>query len=111
VVVPTARVTVAGAMRTTVTTAMATPNCDEKRGHQQQKQGQIDDDTNSNNRGGHHHTWDAAIVLTAASSRHAFVRSCCRFPVERSILYYAWASQSRFWTRSQKVGLVKIWTH
>ncbi len=34
---------VAGAMRTTVTTAMATPNCDEKRGHQQQKQGQIDD--------------------------------------------------------------------
>ena len=42
-----------------------------------------------NHGGGHHHPRDAAIELTAASLRHAFIGSCC-FLVESSILYYAW---------------------
>ena len=39
--------------------------------------------------GGHHRPKDAAIALTAASARHAFIGSC-HFLVGRSILYYAW---------------------
>ena len=39
--------------------------------------------------GGHRHPKDAAIALTAASARHAFIGSCY-FLVGRSILYYAW---------------------
>jgi len=95
-----------GAMKATVTTAMMvvtmTPNSnkDNKDGNSKNNNTNMTTPTTTteggencqsrrdNCGGGHHSLRDAAIVPTAASLRHNFVRSCC-FPVEKSILYYA----------------------